>query len=364
MYKLQAQELPKLYAALAEMSHLYVPVLQDGKTDFALWTKEAQIDLETVPTAKSMKNVIFPQVEKLMDFDRDGKKLSVTARPLPTDAVTVFGVRACDVQGLVVLDKVFLKDPVDTFYKARRDNSVLIGLACSRPAETCFCTAVGHEPGVPGADVDTWLIDGTLYWEAKTEKGKALTAKLTGKVSEGTNAGEAKGAVNVAALFAPASAQDAQLVQDAIAKVKKLLEQLPLGKFKFNPGLYKDESKAFNSKIWEQLAPTCLSCCGCTYVCPTCHCYDVRDYDAKGHVERYRCWDSCMHSDFTKMAHGNPRKGRMERFRQRYMHKLVYFPEDYEGVFACTGCGRCLRICPVNLNIVKVAKALEVDLHV
>jgi sulfhydrogenase subunit beta (sulfur reductase) len=108
-----------------------------------------------------------------------------------------------------------------------------------------------------------------------------------------------------------------------------------------------------------------LSCCGCTYVCPTCHCYDVRDYAGKdGAVERFRCWDSCMHGDFTKMAHGNPRKGRMERFRQRYMHKLVYFPEDYEGVFACVGCGSCLRICPVNLNIVKVAKELEVDLHV
>ena len=67
-----------------------------------------------------------------------------------------------------------------------------------------------------------------------------------------------------------------------------------------------------------------------------------------------------MNRDFTKMAGGNPRKTKLERFRQRYMHKLVYFPENNEGVFACVGCGRCLNKCPVNLNIVKVAKALEV----
>jgi sulfhydrogenase subunit beta (sulfur reductase) len=105
----------------------------------------------------------------------------------------------------VVLDKVFLKDPVDTFYKARRDSSVLIGLACSRPAETCFCTAVGHEPGVPGADVDTWLIEGTLYWEAKTEKGKALTAKLTGKASEGLTLVTIRAQLTLPALFTEAA---------------------------------------------------------------------------------------------------------------------------------------------------------------
>ena len=68
-----------------------------------------------------------------------------------------------------------------------------------------------------------------------------------------------------------------------------------------------------------------------------------------------------MASDFTKMAHGNPRKSRLERFRQRYMHKLVYYPENNEGIYSCVGCGRCLQKCPVNLNIVKVAKALEVS---
>ena len=130
--------------------------------------------------------------------------------------------------------------------------------------------------------------------------------------------------------------------------------------FKVNDELTEDELKVFHSKIWEQLAAGCLSCCICTYVCPTCHCYDICDYqETEERTQRYRCWDSCMAKDFTLMAHGSPRKTKVERFRQRYMHKLVYFPENNEGEYACVGCGRCLQKCPVQLNIVKVAKALE-----
>ena len=29
------------------------------------------------------------------------------------------------------------------------------------------------------------------------------------------------------------------------------------------------------------------------------------------------------------------------------------------GVFGCVGCGRCLRSCPISMNIVKVMKTLE-----
>ena len=75
-------------------------------------------------------------------------------------------------------------------------------------------------------------------------------------------------------------------------------------------------------------------------------------------MKRFRCWDSCMFSDFTKMAHGNPRLTQKERFRQRFMHKLVYFPENNNGEFGCVGCGRCLVSCPISMNIVKVMKKL------
>ena len=69
-------------------------------------------------------------------------------------------------------------------------------------------------------------------------------------------------------------------------------------------------------------------------------------------------WDSCMYSDFTKMSAGQPRPTQLERFRQRFMHKLVYFPDNNDGCFGCVGCGRCLAKCPIHMNIVKVIKTL------
>ena len=65
--------------------------------------------------------------------------------------------------------------------------------------------------------------------------------------------------------------------------------------------------------------------------------------------------------DFTKTAGGQPRPTQLERFRQRFMHKLVYYPANNGGTFGCVGCGRCLKSCPISMNIVKVIKALEED---
>ena len=114
----------------------------------------------------------------------------------------------------------------------------------------------------------------------------------------------------------------------------------------------------FEDPLWDELYKPCLACGTCTFVCPTCQCYDIKDYDTgKNGVQRYRCWDSCMYSDFTMMAHGNNRKSQKERFRQRFMHKLVYFPANNDGMYSCVGCGRCVEKCPESLNIVKVIKA-------
>ena len=115
----------------------------------------------------------------------------------------------------------------------------------------------------------------------------------------------------------------------------------------------------FNSTVWEELYKPCLACGTCTFVCPTCQCYDIKDYDTGHGVQRYRCWDSCMYSDFTMMAHGNNRNSQMQRYRQRFMHKLVYFPANNDGMYSCVGCGRCVEKCPQSLNIVKVIKAFE-----
>lgn len=341
MYKLEKAALPKLLEKLAQLGSVYVPTQNKaGKTDFAVYSEGIELDLEAHLTAKSLKDIFFPQVENMLSFKTEGLHLSMELTA-PTEEKTIaFGVRACDARSFEILDKVFLKAPVDTYYAARRENCYLIGMGCSAPEETCFCHAFGIDATKPNTDVVTYLVDETLYWEPATEKGAELTNLVKDLLLE---------------------VEDAPKVEEQRKATTKIMGMLPLANFKVAEKLTEDELKTFNSKVWPELAAGCLSCCSCTYVCPTCHCYDIRDYKASDTTtERYRCWDSCMNKDFTKMAGGNPRKTKVERFRQRYMHKLVYFPENNDGVYACVGCGRCLSKCPVQLNIVKVAKALEV----
>ena len=136
------------------------------------------------------------------------------------------------------------------------------------------------------------------------------------------------------------------------------MKKLPLAALttdRFGGGKTKE---LFDDPAWAELSSTCLGCGTCTFVCPTCQCYDIKDFNTGHGVVRFRCWDSCMYSDFTKMAHGNNRNSQKERFRQRFMHKLVYYPENNEGLFSCVGCGRCLSRCPISMNIVKVMKKL------
>ncbi|MEG0969665.1 MAG: 4Fe-4S dicluster domain-containing protein [Acidaminococcaceae bacterium] len=338
MLKITQEQLPKLWALLAQQGELYVPTtVTTGTVDFARYEKGMTVDVTTTLTAKSLKDLFFPQVENIVDFTTAGQKIAVLEHPLQTMPTIAFGVRACDVRSFAILDRVFLQAPVDAFYEARRRACTIIGLACSEPEETCFCQSFGIDPTQPESDVVTWLVAGDLYWQAQTAKGEALT-------------------VYVKELAEVVEEEQVALQRE---RTRAVLAQLPLADFTVATKIPRNEERVFASAVWERLSGTCLSCCTCTYVCPTCHCYDIRDYENENKVERFRCWDSCMCADFTKMAHGNPRKSKLERFRQRYMHKLVYFPANNDEVYACVGCGRCLSKCPVNLNIVKVAKALE-----
>lgn len=344
MYKISLQKLPLLMAAIAKDNMLFVPARNsDGKVDFAPYADNIDVAFDALLTAKSIKDFFFPQVENLLRFQTEGKHLSLE-QVMPSDTpYVVMGARACDVRSLSVLDRVFLADPVDSYYQKHREMTTIIGMVCSEPEETCFCGSFGIDPGKPESDVVTYIVEDYLYWQEATEKGKALTSKL----------------LDICLLEKAQAAEEEACEQQAEA-ASSILGELPLGGFKYDDELYADELKTFNAPQWESLSANCLSCCTCTFVCPTCHCYDIRDYKVdEQHTQRYRCWDSCMHRDFTKMAAANPRKTKLARFRQRYMHKLVYFPENHNGVYACVGCGRCLAKCPVSLNIVKVAKALE-----
>ena len=148
-------------------------------------------------------------------------------------------------------------------------------------------------------------------------------------------------------------------VETEKSAIREIIEKLPYSGLSLEGWNGDALSEKFDSPVWEELYKPCLACGTCTFVCPTCQCYDIKDYDTGHGIQRYRCWDSCMYSDFTMMAHGNNRTSQMQRFRQRFMHKLVYFPANNDGMYSCVGCGRCVEKCPSALNIVKVIKAFQ-----
>ena len=117
----------------------------------------------------------------------------------------------------------------------------------------------------------------------------------------------------------------------------------------------------FDNPIWEEVTRPCIGCATCTYVCPTCYCFDINSENRGNEGVSFRCWDSCMFTDYTLMAGGhNPRPTKKERLRNRYMHKLSYFV-DRHGTSLCVGCGRCILKCPAHLDIAEfIDKAAEV----
>jgi len=337
MYKIAKENLSALFRAIAGEQELYVPVKMSGQTIYAAWTEEAEVDLDTLKTVKSPKDAFFPQSENLYSCKTDGKNISIEPEALQSQNFVVFGMKACDVKGVEVLDKVFLCDPVDTFYAARRAHGTIVAMACHEPEETCFCKVFGVDAANPVADVATWMIGDELYWKALTEKGEALTVVVADLL---TDADESK-------------------VEKEKENIHAIVEKLPYMNLSLEGWNGDVLMEKFESPIWEELYKPCLACGTCTFVCPTCQCYDIKDYNTGHDVKRYRCWDSCMYSDFTMMAHGNNRTSQMQRFRQRFMHKLVYFPANNDGMYSCVGCGRCVEKCPSALNIVKVIKAFE-----
>ncbi len=335
MYKISLDKLPELFRLIKASQELYLPVKKAGQVNFGVWNEDAEVDLDIIKTVKSPKDAFFPQSETLYTVVKDGKKLSIKPEELENQDFVIFGIKACDVKGVEVLDKVFLCEPKDSFYAARRAHGTLVALACNEPSESCFCKVFGIDCADPKADVAAWITDGFLYWKAYTEKGEKLTETVKSLFEEGE---EAK-------------------VSSAKEKIREIVEKLPYSNLSLEGWNGDALSEKFDSALWEELYKPCLACGTCTFVCPTCQCYDIKDYDTGNGVQRYRCWDSCMYSDFTMMAHGNNRTSQMQRFRQRFMHKLVYFPANNDGMYSCVGCGRCVDKCPAALNIVKVIKA-------
>jgi sulfhydrogenase subunit beta (sulfur reductase) len=325
-------KLPALWDRLSKQGPLILPVREGPVVLFKTWYDGADVNIDAVNSAVSPKEIFLPREETYLHYRCSGPNLELEAVAVE-EPVIAFGLHPCDLKAIGMLDRVFLEqDPPDSLYKDRREKTTVVVIACTEPDPFCFCNDFGIDPtDAPGADLMGYLTDSDLLLEVRTDKGLALL-ELAGDLLEDY------------------SGKQFERREIKTADFGLMLENLPA-----------DLKNRFDDPAWDELYKSCLSCGICTYVCPTCYCFDVEDFGHAEEGERFRCWDSCMYGHFTQMAGGhNPRPDRKERVRQRFMHKLQYYPEIYDEI-ACVGCGRCLRSCPVNLDIVQAIKALGGD---
>ena len=309
---------------LCEQGTVIAPRMVEGALLYRPVTSSSEVEFDFQRTALSPKTHLLPATELLMEIQKRGKEVTLT-EAVPADEQVLFAVRPCDARGLRVLDALLVDhEPSDAYFAERRERTTLVGLACPRLWPECFCTSIGGAPD-DSRDVDVMLyeVDDGYLVEAITEKGTTLLDKLQAEDTEREpNPSDTSG------------------------------QQVPVLEPEDWPAL-------FNELYWSRLAERCLSCHACTYVCPTCRCFDVRDYTTAAgpsgqQMERLRSWDSCMASSYRRIAGGhNPRPQKMHRLRNRYYCKFTYCPQDF-GAVACVGCGRCIAVCPVGVDIVEM----------
>lgn len=321
--------LVELLDDLLERYTVFAPTMRDAGVDVDRIRASSEALLDVPNSKRTPKSVFFPQSEVMFTYDL-GQDEDVEVPDEPGPAV-LFGIRPCDARSFTLLDKVF-DDPSyrDTYYLQRRDNTTVIGSACLHPQSTCFCTSVGGDPfDTRGMDVLTVDLGDRVLVRFITEKGEALL----GNDPRLEDAAAADGD------------QIEHLAEEARAGIRSEVR---------TDGVQEKLAGMFEDPLWDELHERCAGCGVCTYLCSTCHCFDIVDEVLESEGKRIRLWDSCMFPLFTLHTSGhNPRLSGKERMRQRVMHKFCYFPENY-GEIACVGCGRCVQYCPVNMDIREV----------
>lgn len=332
-YRLTDDEVREWIDALVgEGNRVVAPVDEDGLLLFRPITAASQVALAGAGSTRwSPKEFVLPRTETLFSYRLEGDGVALEEPWTGGERRQVlFGLRPCDAAGLARLDDTFLGDVPDPLYAVRRERTVTVSVACAAAQPECFCTAVGGSPGgTEGSDLqlmplptpETWLL------RSLTARGREMAAAARG--------------------WTPATAADRESAEAGVAAVAETITRDPVAANEVGT-----LEAVFDDPVWEALGERCLSCGICAHVCPSCSCFDVADEGNATCGSRCRVWDSCTFAQFTRHASGhNPRSTQPARYRQRVMHKFAYFPAQHDGRLMCVGCGRCVALCPVGIDI-------------
>lgn len=309
---LKKEDLTRFLDFLIKNYELIAPVMKKELIVYEKVTNHKSIVLKGQPYY-SLKKYFFPSKEELMVFEGDSVRQLVKRKKM-----VIFGARKCDYNALMVMDKMFIDEYEDIYYRTKREDNIIIGLECDESCTNGFC----QDMELQDSGYDLLL--------SPTKNGFMVkSASFSGEV----------------------------LMNHPFFKEKEELVEVHI---KANKSIDSKKIIPFESKVWKKNAEKCLSCASCTSICPTCGCFDLTDETSMQLKQgiRSRLWDSCQLLDFTRVAGGHVfRNEREDRMKHRILHKLKYFRERYDR-FMCTGCGRCITVCPAGIDMTEMVNKL------
>lgn len=325
-----------------ENYNLFAPVKDENGYFFKEIGKNQVPDIECPDTIMSPKSILFPQTEKILETSldestKDHHQMKRTVADYTPRAV--LGIRPYDAKAIELVKLNFINEEyTDPYWKDLYEATTFVGMAVHKPSQYDFSTSVDCGPfSEQGLDILLADMDDHYLAKVLTEKGENFS-KACGFKDE-TDAKEGQVLLDV-------------LRKEAEKNIKTVIETNQLSA--------KNILDLHEAPFWEDIAFSCINCGTCTYICPTCWCFDIQDEVKNKEASRFRNWDTCMSSLFTRHATGhNPRATKLQRVRQRFMHKLKYFLDKYDQGIMCVGCGRCVKSCPVNIDIRTVAKIMN-----
>lgn len=287
--------------------------------------------LERVRAAEPVKSFFFSPREKVAEMP--GR-----FEPGPAERRILFGAKACDVAALRVHRKMYLEQEFkDEFYRGRRENTLIIVADCPVPEDSCFCNLVHGRPHATGedrdeADLALSVVEGGWLLEPLSDAGDKLVA-----LARTTPATEAQLAAREAsrqtAAKRLAETNPKQFAPDTPARIWKRVQ---------------------DDAFWSRHAADCVECYGCLMACPTCYCFLLYDKAKDQGMERTKVWDACYIAAYARVGGGaNPRAEFVKRFYNRFFCKFSHFP-TWQKMPACSGCGRCYKVCMGKIDIRKV----------
>lgn len=328
------EEFVEFLERLAGRTELFAPVKENGEIVLKYWKS---MDSDGIPVLDKyhpidpLKILLFQPRNDVLTYLESGERI-------------LLGVKSCDLRAIQLLDIALLEgDYVDPVYKEFREKTLIISSDCTEAKSSCHCILQGINP-YPEEHYDVSLssIGKRLLLRSGSEKGERFL-KLLSK--------------NLTAFEETPDVVD--VLKNQREKIRTLVceinSQWSLGS--------KDKGEKLN--IFDTNAvDSCIECGGCNFVCPTCYCFIMSDESKNKSFSKVRTWDSCQLKGYARVAGGgNPRPELYKRFNHRYNCKFNYMVKQL-SMSGCTGCGRCIDVCPAGIDIRSTMRFMREEMKV